>query len=147
MLEQHVKDGIELNRLTEGYWDENRKQRMGRKPTGKTYWKVAIPCAFCGNLIDECLCFDNKEQMEAAKIHAKAMGYTCSSKCFFQIMDAKNFEDWVKSYDNSGENREKLDGMDMATKIEILADWIDCMADYDDCQSMSEDLGAEECPI
>lgn len=147
MFGRHVKDGIELNRLTEGHWDENRMERIGRKPTGKTYWKLAIPCAFCGDLIDECLCFDTEEQMEAAKVHGKAMGYTCSSKCFYKIMDAKNFESWVKAYNDSDENCEKLDGIDTATKIEILADWFDTLGEYDDSPSMSEDLGAEECPI
>lgn len=150
MLGQHVKDGIELHRMTEGRWDDKKGRRVGRKPTGEIYWKLAVPCSFCGDLIDECLCYGSKKDFEVAKDRARTRGYYCSSVCWFRGMDMEHFEYWTKQYNISRKDccwdYPPLSNLDMAEKIEQLSEWFEEMGAHEDF-SMSEDLGAEECPI
>ena len=150
MLGRHVTEGIELHRMTEGRWDEEKGRRLGRKPTGEIYWKLAVPCSFCSEIINECLCFGSKEDFEVAKDRAGSHNYWCSTLCWFKSMNALNFEKWLKIYEDSRGDAlfdyPPLDDKDMSEKIWQLSEWY---IEYycDDQMTLSEDLGAEECPI
>jgi len=150
MLGRNVKDGSELHRMTEGRWDKKKGRRIGRKPTGEIYWKLAVPCSYCRVIIDECLCYPSKRLMDVAKDRAKSNRYFCSTSCWFKAMNTKTFEYWLKNYENSRADTDfefpPLGDKGMSEKIMHLTDWFDDYY-YDEEWTLSEDLGAEECPI
>ena len=150
MIGRHVTEGIELHRLTEGEWDPQKFRSVHRKPTGETYWKLAIRCAICQNIIEECLCFKSKEAMETARKQASVSGWTCSTICHFKNMEQEFIDYWSQQFENDQkyhiDEYDCLDGKTREERIQILALWFDDN-DLGDEYSMSEDLGSEECPI
>lgn len=150
MLGQHVKDGIELHRMTEGRWDKDKGRRVGRKPTGEIYWKLAVPCSFCGDIIDECLCYPSKRLMDVAKDRAMSNHYFCSTICWIKDMNMNLFEHWLEKYEDSRGHGAweypRLDDKEMSEKIWQMSEWYE---EYysDEDYTLSEDLGAYECPI
>jgi len=152
MLGRHLIEGIELHKMKGGRWDPAKSRKVGRKPTGDTYWKLAIKCSQCNTIIDECLCFPSREAMESAKAKAKDSKWTCSVFCFFKgIEDEKYLEYWWKKYERDQkyhiDEYPPLAGKSREEQNKWLAQWFEDNDLGDDCFTMAEDLESEECPF
>jgi len=151
MLGKHVTEGIELHRLTEGEWDPLKLRMVRRKPTGEKYWKLAIECSQCSKIIDECLCYPSREEMENAKAKAKGSEWTCSILCWFNGMNEENLKYWTSKFEKDIKYHiheyPLLDGKSREEKIDIVTGWFEDNDLGDDCFTMSEDLESDECPI
>jgi len=151
MLGKHVTEGIELHKMTGGRWDPVKSRIVGRKPTGYTYWKLALRCSQCSNIIDECLCYYSIEEMELAKEKAKSGQWTCSVSCWFKGMAPKILENWINQFKKDRKLHidvyAELDGKSREEKISILTEWFEDNDLGDDYSDMAEYLDSEECPF
>lgn len=127
MFERHITEGVLLH-----------------DKRGKPFWKLAYVCALegCDNVLEECWCFSQEEDM----LEAKKLEFYCSTACWMKDQPGK-FEQSMAKYRKT-HGPETDDYIDWDDENEVLESWEEWLSEGFDGSDIADMIGADmECPI